>query len=348
MGQIKNLLKAAPLQVDVKSYFDSQKKLYDIIPVFPFLNEETILQEIDHSIDTERLRQEVSEIQLLAKAEGSIIEDKNYIISLVGWNDYPQLIKLLAITREWAFRNEGGGVGDYDTDEFDDLAEMKQLMIINPTYEHPIQALIGGYRYMEHHKNSYEKGPMGAHFEFSETWKDELWIELGRSFINPYYKERERKESFDYVLHGLGYIYARNPMYKGYFGKVTLYKIYELQKADQFFLAVAQNYFKQTNDLWVKPEEAVQSSELTDTQKSVLQNDVFKGLFILLRKEFQINIVPIMAVYNRMVDLDKMYYFGAFRHKEFGDTTEVGIAIAFDDIYPIIKEKFANQYVLGE
>lgn len=340
----KNWIKAEPLKINLEDYYDTEKQLYDTIPVFPFLEESTVIQEIDRVIDKKVLTLEVDKIFNLAKAEGSIIEDKNYIISLVGWREYPQLILLLSIIREWAFRNEGGGVGDHDTDEFDDLPEMKQLMILNPDFEHPIQTIIGGYRYMEHHKNSYESGPMGAHYQFSDSWKNELWIELGRSFINPYYKDRERKESFDYVLHGLGYIYAKNPQYKGYFGKVTLYKIYEIQKADQFFLAVAKEYFKSNSNLWVKPEEKVFEGSLTEEQRDLLEKDVFKALFLTLRKTFFINIVPIMAVYNRMVDLDKMHYFGAFRHKAFGDTTEVGIAIAFDDIYPIIKEKFANQY----
>ena len=252
---------------------------------------------------------------------------------------------MLTIIREWAFRNEGGGVGDFDTDSFDDLPEMKQLMILNPHYDEPVAAIIGGYRYMEHSSGSYSTGPVGAHFNFSDEWVNEAWIELGRSFINPYYKERERKQSFDYVLHGLGYIYAKNPSYKGYFGKVTLYKIYEFTGADAFFLASAKNYWDANDNVQVKEGEKVPEGQLTVQQKNLLDADIFKGLFLNLRKEFQVNIVPIMAVYNRMVDLDKMKYFGAFRHKSFGDTTEVGIAIAFDDIYPVIKEKFANHYL---
>ena len=344
MGDINNLLKSEQLELKPAEYFDDAKKIYNTMPVFPFLKEEDVVKLVEEVIDEKVLKQEIQGIYKIAKEEGSIIEDKNFVISLVGWGEYPQLIKMLTIIREWAFRNEGGGVGDYDTDEFDDLAEMKQLLILNPDYEHPIQVIIGGYRYMEHHSASYAKGPMGAHFQFSDEWKNEWWIELGRSFINTYYKERDRKESFDYVLHGLGYIYAKNPKYKGYFGKVTLYKIYELQEADQFFLGVAKKYFRQNPDITINPEERIQEAKLTEQQTSILDRDVFKGLFLLLRKQFQINIVPIMAVYNRMVDLDKMHYFGAFRHREFGDTTEVGIAIAFDDIYPVIKEKFANQY----
>ncbi len=344
MGQV-NLLKAEALDSDPKDFFDSKRSMYEIMPVFPFLDEETIRKQIKHVINLDAFKAEVEDISEKAKKEGSIIQDTSYIISLVAWNDYPELIQLLTIIREWAFRNEGGGVGDFDTDEFDDLVEMKQLMILNPNYDEPLAAIIGGYRYMEHHAASYSQGPVGAHFEFSDKWKDELWIELGRSFINPYYKERERKQSFDYVLHGLGYIYAKNPKYKGYFGKVTLYKIYEITGADSFFLASAKKYWRADENVKVVEGEKVAEGVLTEKQKELLEVDIFKGLFLNLRKEYQVNIVPIMAVYNRMVDLEKMHYFGAFRHKSFGDTTEVGIAIAFDDIYPIIKEKFANHYL---
>lgn len=344
MGQL-NLLKSEPLHVNPKDYFNDQKSMYEIVPVFPFLSEDTIRDQIKAVIDLDQFNREVDDINRLAKVEGSIITGTNYIISLVAWEEYPQLILLLTIIREWAFRNEGGGVGDFDTDSFDGLAEMKQLMILNPNFDEPIAAIIGGYRYMEHHSKSYSNGPVGAHFNFSVQWKKEAWIELGRSFINPYYKERERKQSFDYVLHGLGYIYAKNPSYKGYFGKVTLYKIYEMTGADAFFLASAKNYWDADDNVQVVDGEKVEEGTLTEKQKSLLETDIFKGLFLNLRKEFHVNIVPIMAVYNRMVDLDKMKYFGAFRHKSFGDTTEVGIAIAFDDIYPIIKEKFANHYL---
>ncbi len=340
-----NLLKSSPLNADPKDYYNEQKSMYEIVPVFPFLSEETVRKQVDGVIDLLKFKKEVEAIHKLAKNEDSIIQGTNYIISLVAWDEYPQLILLLTIIREWAFRNEGGGVGDFDTDEFDTLPEMKQLMILNPNYDEPIAAIIGGYRYMEHHSESYHKGPVGAHFEFSEKWRKEMWIELGRSFINPYYKERERRQSFDYVLHGLGYIYAKNPAYKGYFGKVTLYKIYEMTGADAFFLASAKNYWDYDVNVSVVQGERIEEGVLNKQQIDLLNTDIFKGIFFNLRKEFGVNIVPIMAVYNRMVDLEKMKYFGAFRHKSFGDTTEVGIAIAFDDIYPVIKEKFANHYL---
>ena len=52
-----------------------------------------------------------------------------------------------------------------------------------------------------------------------------------------------------------------------------------------------------------------------------------------------------MAVYNRMTKLTNIYYSGAFKHHSFGDSVEMGIAIAFDDIYDVIIEKFAKPYM---
>jgi hypothetical protein len=185
---------------------------------------------------------------------------------------------------------------------------------------------------------------MGDHFQFTDSWKSQQWVELGRSFVNPYIQMKDKRGSIDYVLHGLGYIYAHNPKAEGYFGKVTLYHIYEQQKADAFFLAVAKKYFCASKEVFVKPNEKVPEGTLTASQTKLLDKGTFKGLFYLLRNEYQINLVRIMAVYNRMTGLDKMLYFGAFRHHEFGDTTEVGIAIRCSDIYEVIKEKFVEPY----
>lgn len=342
---MEKFLFAEPLKIDIKDYFDHDKKIYKTCPVFPFLNEAEIEKVIENYIDQDALKLEIEQVRESAAQENAIIEDTDFVIGLVDWNRFPELIKMLTIIREWAFRNEGGGVGGLDQDQYDLEPEMMQLMILNPNAQDVIGSIVGGYRYMMHHEDSYERGPMGDHFEFTDEFKKEFWIELGRSFINPYYKEREQKKSFDYVLHGLGYIYAKNKNAKGYFGKVTLYEIYELTEADHFFLAVAKNYWNESSIMKVMDSERIEESVLTDDDRSILDRDVFKGLFFQLRKRFQINIVPIMAVYNRMVDLDKMHYFGAFRHEAFGNSTEVGIAIEFDDIYDVIKEKFANQYV---
>lgn len=342
---MEKFLFAKPLSVNIQDYYDSDRKIYKTCPVFPFLSESDIDKVIKEYIDRSALMKEIKQIKETAVKERAIIDNTGFIIGLIEWNKYPELIKMLTIIREWAFRNEGGGVGGLDHDKYDLESEMMQLIILNPNYSNPIGVIVGGYRYMMHHETSYERGPMGDHFEFTNDFKKEFWIELGRSFINPYYKEREQKKSFDYVLHGLGYIYAKNKHAKGYFGKVTLYEIYELTEADHFFLAVAKKYWKDSQIMQVMESERIEEGKLTNEDIEVLDRDVFKGLFFQLRKRFHINIVPIMAVYNRMVDLDKMHYFGAFRHEEFGNSTEVGIAIEFDNIYNVIKEKFANQYI---
>jgi len=103
MGQV-NLLKAEALNADPKDYFDEKRSMYDIVPVFPFIEEETIRTQIAASIDTKAFKKEVAEICAIAKEKNSIIQDTKYVISLVAWNDYPELIRLLTIIREWAFR----------------------------------------------------------------------------------------------------------------------------------------------------------------------------------------------------------------------------------------------------
>lgn len=342
---MKHILKANQIQSNKEDYFDEEKKVYNPVPVFPFLTIEAIDIAVQEAVNPAALALEVEQLYKASKTTNSTIVNSEFIICLIERADYPELTNLLFITREWAFRNDGGGVGHIDYDDFDLRPEMRQLIIINPFYEDVKGCIIGGYRYIIHTEETYEKGPMGAHFDYSDKWKSETWIELGRSFINPYFQTASKKYSIDYVLHGLGYIFAQYPEVKGYFGKVTLYNIYEQQGADKFFLAVAKTYFSETADIWVDEAERITEGVLTEEEKKMLDEATFKGLYYLLRKNFKVNIVPIMAVYNRMTPLKNILYFGAFRHFEFGNTTEVGIAIKSSDLHEIILEKFVHPYL---
>jgi hypothetical protein len=342
---MKQVLKAEQVTVDIKDYFDAEKNLYQPYPVFPFLKESEIREAIDELVNIKVLREEVNALHEQSKVKHSTIANTNFIICLVDWNAYPELMKLLSIMREWAFRNDGGGVGCNDYDAFDLRPEMKQLMILDPDFEEGIGAVIGGYRYIVHHAGTYEDGPMGAHYQYSEDWKSKQWIELGRSFVNPYFQSKAKRHSIDYVIHGLGYLYAQYPDSEGYFGKVTLYNIYEQTEADKFFLATMKRYLTTTDNIWVNSAEQIPEGVLTEKQIELLDKGVFKGLFYLLRNDYQQNIPKIMAVYNRMTRIENIMYFGAFRHQSFGNTTEVGIAIRSSDLYDIIMEKFVKPYI---
>jgi len=339
------VLKAKQVTVDINDYFDHEKKVYQPYPVFPFLTEEAIKEGIKELINESLLREEIKTLADLSESLNNTIENSNFIICLVKWNAYPELIKMLTIVREWAFRNDGGGVGSNDFDDFDLRPEMEQLIILNPDFEEILGAIIGGYRFVVHNESTYDNGPMGAHYQHSETFKNQQWIELGRSFVNPYFQNKAKRHSIDYVLHGLGYIYAQYPESKGYYGKVTLYNIYEQTNADRFFLAVMKQYFTATKDIWVNPDEKIEEGILTAEQKELLDKGVFKGLFYLLRNDYHLNIPRIMAVYNRMTRIENIQYFGAFHHASFGNTTEVGIAIRSEDLYDVIRDKFIEPYM---
>ena len=262
------------MQVDKAAYFDAQKRVYQPIPNFPFLTENQIDEAIASLIDPTAFAKEINTLAEKSKGTNSTIANTRFIICLINWTDYPELIKLLTIVREWAFRNDGGGVGRVDYDDFDLRPEMMQLVILDPDFENIKSALIGGYRYAIHNRNTYSKGPMGAHFQYNDNWLNDTWVELGRSFINPYFQLKQKRRSFDYVIHGLGYILAKYDV-KGYFGKVTLYNIYEQQEADKFFLAVLKNYFTSTEDIWVNSDERIPEGILSDQQKELLDKGAF-------------------------------------------------------------------------
>lgn len=343
----KTVLKADFANSNKEDYFDPVRNLYKPVPVFPFLSEDDIEGAVKTLINPTVFDAEIKALHQKSEGNKSTIAGSNFIICLVKWDEYPELIKLLTIIREWAFRNDGGGVGSIDYDEFDLRPEMEQLIIIDPFYEEIKGAIVGGYRYVIHSRETYSKGPMGAHFQYSEKWLNQVWVELGRSFINPYFQIRNKRQSFDYVIHGLGYILAKNPHVEGFFGKITIYSIYEEQGADRFFLNVAKHYFSPTEDIWVNEDERIEESEFTPAQKELLDKGAFKGLFYILKNDFHVNLASIMAIYNRMTDFHKIKYFGAFRHYEFGNTMEVGISVSQTDLYEVIREKFLYPYVGG-
>ena len=113
---MKQVLKAKQITIDIKDYFDEEKKLYEPYPVFPFLTEEAVKEGIKELINESLLREEVKTLADLSKSLKNTITDSNFIICLVKWNEYPELIKMLTVIREWAFRNDGGGVGSNDFD----------------------------------------------------------------------------------------------------------------------------------------------------------------------------------------------------------------------------------------
>jgi len=272
-----------------------------------------------------------------------ITPDGKHAIVLTNYDESPNMVLLLGIIREFAFRNIGGGTAKIDLDSLDFNSSMQQMIVFDLAeveQKNFIWMIYGSYRFKVcRTKEDYAAGSVGDYFDFDEQFTSETRGELGRSLINPLYMGK----SFDPVLFGLSYLKVINPEMVGFFGKITLYKQYELLGADKYFLGVASTYWngRDRHLVRVKPGLKVEEGLFLRTDYDQYERSMLRGLHVNLGKYFGLNVPPIMAIYDRIIELRKISYFGAFRNSEFGGSTEVGISIHFKDL----KESIIAQIV---
>lgn len=325
------------------------------IMVFDPVDEKIIQQVIDrlfarpkaiHAL-TREIEFALARVHTPQQHAGMLTPDHKHAIVLTDYEESPYLVLLLGVIREFAFRKIGGGTADIDLDQLDYSCLMRQLIVIDlDAYERRdlIRIIYGSYRYkICTNRKEYEEGSVGQYFEFKDAFVQEHRGELGRSLINPLYLGK----SFDPVLFGLAYLKVIHPSLVGFFGKITLYKQYELLGADTYFLGVAKRFWagREREVVRVKPDLIalhVAEADLPTEDLHSLQKSLMRGLHFNLGRRFRLPLPPVLAIYDRITGLNNLSYFGAFRHKEFGDSTEVGMAIHFEDLKPSI----LDQYIL--
>jgi hypothetical protein len=302
--------------------------------------------------------QPVKRAKLIAElTPEKFVRDTNNVrnkIFVISSNDSPNLMIEIGRLRELTFRAAGGGTGkEIDIDEFDiGKVPYKQLIVWNPHDEQ----IIGGYRYIK--CKEAIKNPDGSYhlatselFHFSKTFIEEYLpytIELGRSFVQPYYQPSVNNKSSLYSLDnlwdGLGSLVIDNPDIKYFFGKVTMYTSYNSVARDMI-LYFLQKYFPD-NEKLVYP-----ISPLTiNTPKQVLDltftgNDYISDYKILsqnVRRMFE-NIPPLINAYMKLSPTMKT--FGTASNPGFGEVEETGIMINIDDIYHVKKERHMATYI---
>ena len=277
--------------------------------------------------------------------------NKIYVITS---NDSQNLMIEIGRLRELTFRSAGGGTGkEIDIDEFDiGDAPYKQLIVWNPIDEQ----IIGGYRYIKckdaikNQDGSYHLATSEL-FHFSNTFINNYLpstIELGRSFVQPYYQPSVRSRnslySLDNLWDGLGSLVIDNPDIKFFFGKVTMYTSYNSIARDMI-LYFLQKYFPDTEKLVypISPLTINTPKELLDL--TFIGSDYKQDYTILsqnVRKMFE-NIPPLINAYMKLSPTMKT--FGTALNPGFGEVEETGIMINIDDIYHIKKERHMSTYI---
>jgi len=274
-------------------------------------------------------------------------------IYVVTYHNSPYVVKEIGRLRELTFRYAGGGTGKaYDLDEFDtNEAPYKQLIVWNPAEKE----IVGSYRFMRCADAKVKKGIIQLAttelFEFSGKFLKEYFpytIELGRSFVTPQYQpsaeNRKGLFSLDNLWDGLGAIVVDNPDIKYFFGKVTMYRDFNLKARDRI-LYFMQYYFPDKDNL-VIPIEALGSNYNVGTFAKKLKGKDYKDGHTILNHEVRAlgeNIPPLVNAYMNLSASMRM--FGTCLNPEFGDVEETGILLTIPDIYPSKKERHIDTYL---
>jgi hypothetical protein len=304
-----------------------------------------IIQPVDRNIIEKELNKDV------------FVRKTNYgnnQIFIITHFNAPNVLREIGRLREVTFRDAGGGTGkEMDLDEFDlNDNPYKQLIVWNPRD----REIIGGYRFIEL-ANIKRKADgnfdlaTSELFKLSEKFIKEYMpytIELGRSFVQTPYqpssKNRKGLFSLDNIWDGLGVFVVDNPNLKYYFGKVTMYRSFNI-KARDLLLYFMHKHFPDSENL-VSPIESLPIITDEAELKSILTADDYATDYKLLFRNIRAlgeNIPPLINSYMNISPT--MRTFGTSLNLHFGDVEETGIMVNVADIYNSKKERHIVSYI---
>jgi hypothetical protein len=274
----------------------------------------------------------------------------------VNIHNAPNTLREIGRLRELTFREAGGGTGlDCDLDELDTCEKCyNQLVVWNPED----QEIVGGYRYIRcgdaaiSTNGEYNLATTEL-FHFSEKFKKDFLpytIELGRSFVQPKYQPRPENRkglfSLDNLWDGLGALVIENPDIKYFFGKVTMYRHFNLLARD-YILSFMQHYFSDPDQLVTPIHSLPITSDVTAFINEIKNLDYKEGHKILNVRVRALgeNIPPLINSYMNLSPT--MRTFGTSLNEHFGDVEETGILVTLKDMYESKVGRHINTYIKG-
>ncbi|HOE39390.1 MAG TPA: GNAT family N-acyltransferase [Bacteroidales bacterium] len=296
-------------------------------------------------VETELLLAELTKDKFLRKSNFGNTE-----LYVFNCKDSPNLTKELGRLREITFRMAGGGTGkSYDIDQYD-LGEDPYLQLI--VWDPEEKQIIGGYRFILGDTvldNPEEKLATSHLFDFSENFLENYLpysIELGRSFVQPGYQygRNARKGMFalDNLWDGLGALTVEYPEMKYLFGKITMYKHFDISARDHI-LSFLGLYFPDTEKL-LTPKDPIAFKKAENVfAGNDYQND-YKILNAKVRETGE-KIPPLVNAYMNLSP--SMITFGTVENDEFGGVEETGILINIADIYASKSDRHIKTYKRG-
>lgn len=263
--------------------------------------------------------------------------------------DSPNLIRELGRLRELTFRSAGGGTGkEIDLDKFD-TSDNPYLQLI--VWDPEDKEIIGGYRFilaettLDDYKNKLATANL---FEFTEEFINDYLpytIELGRSFVQPKFQHgtNRRKGLFalDNLWDGLGALTVEYPEIRYFFGKVTMYKQFNIH-ARNYLLTFLNMYFSDRSEL-IKANDPIVidfSDYISEFDGENYKKDYKKLLKTI--KDHGERIPPLVNAYMNLSP--SLVCFQTVQNDYFGGVEETAMLINIRDIYNSKKERHVKTY----
>jgi hypothetical protein len=269
---------------------------------------------------------------------------------IVTHKDSPNTMREIGRLRELAFRTSGGGTGkalDIDNHDTSDIP-YKQLISWNPED----QEIASGYRLLKCISAGKDKrGQIATATTHLFTLTDEFntrympyTLELGRSFIQPYYQRMGGRGLFslDNLWEGLGAFIMLNPDLKYFIGKVTMYPEYNVM-ARNLLLSFMHYYFPDDIGLAIPMQRLIASDDLKDLNH-YWEGKSYEDGHVILNKEVRAkgeNIPPLINSYMNLSPTMKT--FGTSVNRSFGNVEETGIMVTIGDIYEQRRKRYFDK-----
>jgi len=263
------------------------------------------------------------------KPLGSCIRNPVFAIYSTTMSQSPHLVLEIAKQRKLSFESVGVKItSNIDLDDYDVSLHQQSQMFIWDTEK---EAIVGGYRYSYNATISPEHSPMGRYFSFTQNFVEENWIHLGRSFLSLEYQKT--RHGIFALMNGLGCLFAKANNAAGFYGKVTVPALYQESGATDFIVAFCKHS-------WMDGEPlgsviSTHEKQISDIVKFAMEHTKgdYREFVSFLDKNYKMQGLPIMRMYDSLAEkFTGIYFLGAFVHKNFGGSTEIGMAISKENL----------------
>ena len=306
------------------------------------------MEKIIDKVDRESIERELTDDCLLRESNKG-----GNLLYIVDAHHQPATMREIGRLREISFRDGGGGTGKAcDIDEFDTMEKpCRQLIVWDPQ----AREIMGGYRFllgedMEFDENGIPHIATSHMFRFSERFLKEFLpstIELGRSFVAPFYQSTKERPKAIYALDnlwdGLGACTVKYPQIKYLFGKMTMYPGYGRECRD-LLLYFLNKHFPDPDNL-VRPFEPLETGGDPEEFGKLIRGESFKDDYKVLNHTVRahgLNIPPLVNAY--MMLSPTMRIFGTAVNHEFGEVEETGIFFKISEIFEEKKQRHIDTY----